>query len=34
VSIGVRAIEAGYTVLYRSAFDLDEDLSEAAATAP
>ena len=32
VSIGVRAIEAGYTVLYRSAFDLAEDLSEAAAT--
>ena len=32
VSIGVRAVEAGYTVLYRSAFDLAEDLSEAAAT--
>jgi len=32
VSIGVRAIEAGYTVLYPSAFDLAEDLSEAAAT--
>jgi len=32
VSIGVRAIEAGYTVRYRSAFDLAEDLSEAAAT--
>jgi len=32
VAIGVRAIEAGYTVLYRSAFDLAEDLSEAAAT--
>jgi DNA replication protein DnaC len=32
MSIGVRAIEAGYTVLYRSAFDLAEDLSEAAAT--
>jgi DNA replication protein DnaC len=32
VSIGVRAIEAGYTVRYRSAFDLAEDLAEAAAT--
>lgn len=32
VSIGVRAVEAGYTVLYRSAFDLAEDLAEAAAT--
>ncbi len=32
VAVGVRAIEAGYTVLYRSAFDLAEDLSEAAAT--
>ncbi len=32
VSIAVRAIEAGYTVLYRSAFDLAEDLAEAAAT--
>src|SRR5487761_441451 len=32
VSVGVRAVEAGYTVLYRSAFDLAEDLSEAAAT--
>jgi DNA replication protein DnaC len=28
VSIAVRAIEAGYTVLYRSAFDLAEDLAE------
>lgn len=32
VSIGVRAVGAGYTVLYRSAFDLAEDLYEAAAT--
>ena len=32
MSIGVRAVEAGYTVLYRSAFDLAEDLAEAAAT--
>ena len=32
VSIAVRAIEAGYTVLYRSAFDLAEDIAEAAAT--
>jgi len=32
VSLGVGAIEAGYTVLYRSAFDLAEDLSEAQAT--
>jgi DNA replication protein DnaC len=32
ISIAVRAIEAGYTVLYRSAFDLAEDLAEAAAT--
>ena len=32
VSIGVRAVEAGYTVLSRSALDLAEDLSEAAAT--
>jgi DNA replication protein DnaC len=31
VSIGVRAVEAGSTVLYRSAFDLAEDLAEAAA---
>ncbi|MDQ6898755.1 MAG: ATP-binding protein [Candidatus Dormibacteraeota bacterium] len=28
MSIGVRAVEAGYTVLYRSAFDLAEDLAE------
>lgn len=32
VSIAVRAIEAGHTVLYRSAFDLAEDLAEANAT--
>lgn len=32
VSIGVRAVAAGYTALYRSAFDLAEDLYEAAAT--
>jgi DNA replication protein DnaC len=32
VSIGVRAVGAGHTVLYRSAFDLAEDLYEAAAT--
>jgi len=32
LAIAVRAIEAGYTVLYRSAFDLAEDLAEAAAT--
>ncbi|HEY3116663.1 MAG TPA: ATP-binding protein [Chloroflexota bacterium] len=32
ISVGVRAVEAGYTVLYRSAFDLAEDLAEAAAT--
>jgi DNA replication protein DnaC len=31
-AIAVRAIEAGYTCLYRSAFDLAEDLAEAAAT--
>lgn len=31
-SIAVRAIEAGYTCWYRSAFDLAEDLAEAAAT--
>ncbi|MBJ7601697.1 MAG: ATP-binding protein [Candidatus Dormibacteraeota bacterium] len=32
ISIAVRAIEAGYPVPYRSAFDLAEDLAEAAAT--
>ncbi len=32
VALAVRAIEAGYTVLYRSAYDLAEDLAEAAAT--
>jgi DNA replication protein DnaC len=31
-AIAVRAIEAGYCALYRSAFDLAEDLAEAAAT--
>jgi DNA replication protein DnaC len=31
LSLALRAIEAGYTVLYRSAFDLVEDLAEAAA---
>ena len=32
IGIAMRAIEAGYAVLYRSAFDLAEDLAEAAAT--
>lgn len=32
VSMACRAIEAGYTVLYRSAFDLAQDFAEADAT--
>lgn len=32
LSLALAAIHAGHTVLYRSAFDLAEDLSEAAAT--
>jgi DNA replication protein DnaC len=32
VALAVQAIQAGYTVLYRSAFDLAEDMAEAQAT--
>ena len=32
VALAVKAIQAGYTVLYRSAFDLAQDLAEAQAT--
>lgn len=32
MALALAAIEAGHTVLYRSAFDLAEDISEAAAT--
>jgi DNA replication protein DnaC len=32
VALGVQAIQAGYTVLYRSAFDLVQDMAEAQAT--
>ena len=32
VALGVQAIQAGYTVLYRSAFDLAQDMAEAQAT--
>jgi DNA replication protein DnaC len=32
VALGVQAIQAGYTVLYRSVFDLAQDMAEAQAT--
>jgi DNA replication protein DnaC len=32
IGVGMRAVEAGHKVLYKSAFDLLEDLAEAAAT--
>jgi len=32
IAVGIRAVECGYKVLYRSAFDLLEDIAEATAT--
>ena len=32
IAVGIKAVEAGYQVLYKSAFDLLEDIAEATAT--